>query len=436
MKQLLITTVFMVAMQLSCETKGQGYAFGDTIALPLEYHSGFGPFLIARSGIGGEDNQKKGIFSNTYLAVKGIPASWKDPKKQMIIIDYPQFLYQNTRNGNITKSQLVTLKDAGWNIDSSSALPSFIKCYVYVAMGTDEHNRMVAIVDQNNNLDFSDDLVLFPKDLTSDKTEVEKNIVYAQYERNQYGKKHIDTIPILLSVNKGYLQYSIPRYATAILKLNNKSHHIVAGAQMSISGTFSNTQIALWNGHTRELHPDSTVKKGEVLIIGDEAYENLGVNIAKNHLLLRKRKDFADIVSASPGYKAIQFEGTEFTSNKTISLDSYRGKYVYIDFWGTWCGPCIAELPALKKLYSSTKRDKIEFIGIAVDQKPELLESFLKKQNITWPQIISNDIADMYKVTYMPTTFLIGPDGRIIAKDLKGEDLHKKLEELLRPVSD
>ena len=91
----------------------------------------------------------------------------------------------------------------------------------------------------------------------------------------------------------------------------------------------------------------------------------------------------------------------------------------------------MAEIPALKEVYSSFDRDKVEFIGIAVSQKPELLKPFLEKRGIAWPQIVSDAIADQYKVTYFPTTFLIGPDGRIIAKDLRAEELYLKLKELL-----
>ena len=94
-----------------------------------------------------------------------------------------------------------------------------------------------------------------------------------------------------------------------------------------------------------------------------------------------------------------------------IELDKLSGKYVYLDFWGTWCAPCREEIPILKSIYSEYQNENFELNGIANDNFEEL-QDFINKQEISWEQILQSEdksiIAD-YGVTGYPTTFLIDP---------------------------
>lgn len=106
----------------------------------------------------------------------------------------------------------------------------------------------------------------------------------------------------------------------------------------------------------------------------------------------------------------------------SLRLSDFRGKFVMLDFWGTWCAPCLNELPHLKKL-SQSFSDELKVIGLAHDD-PRTLADFVNENDIPYPNGIAvPKIEKAYGIVSWPTTFLIAPNGRIIAKNLRGEKL-------------
>lgn len=115
-------------------------------------------------------------------------------------------------------------------------------------------------------------------------------------------------------------------------------------------------------------------------MINQKVYEHKGVDVVRNVLQLKRVANADSLYSTQIGFKAHPFTASEFATRKKISLGDYRGKYVFIDFWGTWCAPCRAEMPFLKGAYATTKRDKIEFIGIVSEDTPEKLKAYVDKE--------------------------------------------------------
>jgi peroxiredoxin len=115
-----------------------------------------------------------------------------------------------------------------------------------------------------------------------------------------------------------------------------------------------------------------------------------------------------------------------------LSVAKYKGKLVLVDFWATWCVPCVAELPNVIKAYNKHHSNGFEVIGISLDRDEEKLKSFLKAKEIPWVQYFDgkgwqNKLAVKYGIPSIPATFLLDGDGKIIGQDLRGEALEEAL---------
>lgn len=130
-----------------------------------------------------------------------------------------------------------------------------------------------------------------------------------------------------------------------------------------------------------------------------------------------------------------------FTQNdvdgKSVSFSSFRGKYVLVDFWASWCGPCRAENPNVLREYNKYKDKNFTVVGISLDDKPDSWKKAIKDDGMPWTQLSDskgwkNEVSTYYGIQGIPMTFLIDPQGNIIAKGLRGAMLSGKLEELFK----
>ncbi|MEZ2440698.1 redoxin domain-containing protein [Chitinophaga sp. RCC_12] len=125
------------------------------------------------------------------------------------------------------------------------------------------------------------------------------------------------------------------------------------------------------------------------------------------------------------------------SSGQEISLSGFKGKYVLIDFWASWCGPCRAENPNLLKAYNSYQSKGFTIVGISLDTDAGKWKKAIKDDQLPWTQLSDlkgreNAIAKYYNVRGIPWNILVDRDGRIVAKDLRGLALQEKLRELIR----
>lgn len=139
--------------------------------------------------------------------------------------------------------------------------------------------------------------------------------------------------------------------------------------------------------------------------------------------------------NTQPGCAMRDFEVS--LDGTTTRLSDYvgKGKYVLVDFWASWCGPCMRELATLKQLYEQYSGQGLEFLGVAVWDEPEASLSTIISKEIPWPCIIGagEEVTDVYGINAIPCIILFGPDGTIVSRDLQGDDLRQMVEREFKP---
>lgn len=431
-KTVFLTTICILSL-LNCSKQ-------KSIEIPLEQKEGYGSFHSTLVWMTPYTDDENNPWKNTFLNVQGIPENWTDVKYGDIETNIYQNVYQNYMLGNITKELFEGLKLAWtWNPDTLVYSKKPLKTKIAFAFGKDSTGVTKMIVDANNNLDLSDDECFMPyviptgMEINRDSAALQ-NVINVSFERYLDGKKVSETTPLFVAYmsQSNRFVFNFPQYLTA----NFDGVRLEVCSQDFTNLSYVNPRLGIIKNSLTDsdkVSSEDLISKNEFIEIKDNRYKFLGIN--QNKLVLEKinlAKD--EITSSQVGYRAFSFIGNDFLTDSQIVSDELRGKYVYLDFWAVWCGPCLQEIPYLKELYNKTDRDKFEIIGIVGDSPLNRLQEIIKKDSITWPQIPStetNRIIAEFGVQGYPSTFLLNPEGIIIAKDIRGKELEERILKLI-----
>ncbi|MBS1608279.1 MAG: TlpA family protein disulfide reductase, partial [Bacteroidetes bacterium] len=191
---------------------------------------------------------------------------------------------------------------------------------------------------------------------------------------------------------------------------------------------------------------------GTYRLFNADEYDSLLTGVIKkfpgNKTLALVKKDFDDQVAkmnqqqntAGPqrwtGKQAPDFSLPDVTG-KQIALSSFKGKYVLVDFWASWCGPCRGENPNVVAAYNKFKDKNFTILGVSLDEQKDAWEAAIKKDGLTWAHVSdlkywSSSVVPLYGIEGIPYNVLVDPQGKVIAESLRGPALEEKLQEVLK----
>lgn len=410
----------------------------EIMEVPLSLASGYSLFHPSMANLRAETEE-----STFRLNLTGIPENLKNITRHQYIADEKQFWHQNFINGNMPKElydQRMEYLKYDPSKDEISETP--LRCFVYIIVGEDGEGNKVWLADTDLDLDFSDEeprpLFSFspPFDFEKFKQFVD-NSIQLKYQRVLDGKVVEEEFPFAVALRDSInLLFNYPNHHKATIKVDNKAYNIAIQSGDFLSSDLeeeNNSMIVLiGEDKHKSLENSVPVPRNQYFYLGDDIYQYLGIDAGKKTAKIKRVKDFENLKSAQIGFKSPDFQGKDFRTGEVIALEQFKGKYVLLDFWATWCTPCIEEFPRLKTLASKYSGSNLEIIGIIGESKPENVTKLIDMYELSWPQLLSKEIVEQYRVIYYPSTFLISPEGKVIYKDLRGEELEKVIAEFLK----
>ena len=359
-----------------------------------------------------------------------------------------QDLYERYQQGNLSQKQWLLFKP---QLDLTRISKKPIRQVINCLVGLTKTGQKVVVVDQNNNQDFSDDTVLtYPPLLgvarqkgqyLASINSIVDTLPIIKVQTEIFEKGQIKTLTWLIKPNpyNRVEVYSDTTLADLHIELHNCTHQegkvTLAGSSyrfaisnVSVSPVYRPADIEVKRASGSENFPiDSdnapSYQISQTLDLGRQSYKLLGVSYLGDTLYLSPQKPASHSIGTRINQYAPPFNLTDL-SGRSISSAGLKGSYVILDFWGSWCGPCIDLIPDLKAFAQQYEAHKnVRIISIAQENSDRLdaLRRLIAKQAMTWPQVaekpsakMSNKTTVRYQVNTFPTTLLLSPSGQIL----------------------
>lgn len=363
--------------------------------------------------------------------VLGIPDTWKNVKLATIIFDEPQYYFQQFLAKKIDSSAY-SLKATKYKNSSKYLIKTQVKCYTNIVAAFNANGEIEFIIDSNNNNDFGDDERFNTnKSIEEQQKGYLKKIAVELPSKNGIAK---EWRPVKISYsglkgNLAQLSYNFPSHALANFEKYGELYELKFASMYSMKMNFLGSQFYVRNKNKLAM----AVEQQQFIRIGDEVYENIGIDIHARELQLKKINN--DKISyPKVGFYAPTFSVKDVITNAQISLAGYKGKYVFIDFWATWCPPCIESLISIKRASKLLKDNNVVTLAVNIASKEDLtkVKEMILAKGFIGEQAFSDELTQIFKVGAIPANFLINPEGKIIGKDIDVNKLPEALKMLIK----
>jgi len=450
-KTLLLTSLFvLISTTIYCQKLQTLNKTGSTEILLNEKVDGYGPLGNSSFEFGSND-QLDSMSLIGYPQLKNLPDSLTNLKVFTVIKNKNQFCYQNYRNGLVSREYFLDeFKKQNWILGDTCRLTNqLVKNYISVAVGYNRLHQSKYVIDANGNNDFSDDeLCTLNRNLMSRQVENSKRVTIEYFDGKNVMQENILCAVMLGSLSTKdniSVSFSFPQFQYAKVAYEDEVFSICSDLN-----SFDNSIFVVQDKpNFQPLSRDKAIKPNQYLTAGnvDFRFEPLSQNMNRIKLIRENQPIDKKIsksntpdsesprtqVSAQVGKLAPEIKGLNVWDGSVLSLNALRGKYVFLDFWFTACGPCIQEFPYIRKVYDTFSSDQLVIIGVVEDDYNRKIKQFMTEKQVFWPTIVKNystTNANGYNIPSWPTSFLIAPDGKIITTNLRGNQLFIYLENL------
>lgn len=446
------STLFLLLISIFCS-----YAQSPkSVIIPLETITGTGSLPEYFAAVNLYEQRDPNYDSARHFS--GIPANLKEYMIKYVDFQPEQGVYELylRLKGRMSQENLMTaFHFYKKRIDTLQLSRTAIKHTVYIITGINANNKHVFIADANNNLNFADDKPFeFTTSLCAEKDRLKlrqqlyKQRVYFEYAAN--GKVYNRNYNLLLSPCGNSYKYSnaneeklkvltgINEYKLGFYTAGKESYEIEAFSNDISHLSYDTVHTTVRISHIssgQEISEPVAAYVGDTIYLNENKYIITGFAAMGDSLKLTFAGKGAQVYGNDSGKVAYTIRAQDI-EGRPFNLTEYKGRYVLIDFWGTWCGPCISAIPDLVKLADKYKKN-LQVVSLAFDTPDNmpLIKKMIQEKKMNWIHLFEDKrpsagadkrpVIKQYRVDRFPTQILIDPTGKIILRTLgdKGTDL-------------
>jgi thiol-disulfide isomerase/thioredoxin len=423
----------------------------NSIVIPLQRYEGSGVFHSSQSIV---------PPGRIPLINTGVPETIEEYVVRSISMQPEQNIWEFYRKNILSKEQFLASRER-MGIDTTKLTDQEFDHRILILTGTHKNGKRVVITDTDNDKDFSNEII-FEYDYPlppEEQRQMDKTIplVKASVQLFVDGQIIDHEVDLHISPYENYrtltyhsVENEIERnyHLFASMPFHKRGEVVLQDQVYNVFATTNGVNPVFHEGNTRifispsdsepsERDGDIPASVGEVINLDGHDYRIESISSLGESLKLSYLGENPDPFGITEGYNVPRFNAVTLSYDE-FNLSRYPGKFVLIDFWGTWCGPCVRLIPELKKLHTEYKDKDFQLVGVAYDNDPDMVREFTKENQMDWIHIFvdqnrreNNSLVELFRVSSFPTKILIDPSGKILARGRSIDEIRNILDENL-----